>query len=195
MKNLKIATAVVAGLALVGWVFWITDDHGADRESGAITLVDPSVANHGLLDEVLTLDAKRAAGSVNFSYVPKNRPDGLRSMAVGSAGKTFVDGYGFGHQRIQVFVEFSAQPTDTCEGREPDGCVRETTLNGATDDPQFRNVTAYLTVPEMRKAAPGDATVSELRKFWSRAELVPIAEARWFADLLAEARAAPKQRF
>jgi hypothetical protein len=63
-----VAVAVVAGAGACG-----TDSR---PESGTV-VVDPSVKDHDLLDDVLAIDAKRQTGGLGFSYVPKARPDGL----------------------------------------------------------------------------------------------------------------------
>jgi hypothetical protein len=104
-------------------------------------VVDFSVPQHELLDDVLAIDAKRQAGGLTFSSVPKTRPDGPRRLTSNIVDSRMVDGYELGEERFQAMAEFAEQPTGTCAGT---------------------------------------------------ADMVPAAQASWFTELLAQAKAAPK---
>jgi hypothetical protein len=171
------------------------DDTGPDKKT---LVVDWSVPQHQLLDDVLALDAKRSAGGQNFSYVPKALPGGLRRLILGSPDAPIVDVYQTGDEHLQVLVEFAKEPTETCHSitKDPGAgiCVREDVLDSAPEDARFKNMTVYVTQVGTQ-AATFDATAAGgIRRFWATAEMVPLAQASWYADLLAQAKAAPKKQ-
>jgi len=156
------------------------------------TVVDFSVADHALLDDVLAVDAKRSAGGFNFSYVPQTRPDGLTGLTANTVDATIVDGYRIAGG-AQMFAEFAAQPTGTCDGIRGDPgsgvCVRQERLGVAADDPKMRNLTVYLPSPSPSAPSPAGGVA-----FWSAVKMVPASEAAWFTALVEKAKTAPKTR-
>jgi hypothetical protein len=183
-----VMTAAVVVTVISGCAF-----DGDDTPDPGGTQVDWSVAEHELLEDVLAIDAGRHEGTVNFTYVPETRPDGLRRMSAHTAdhGTKILDDYDIGP--IQILAEFTAEPTTSCEemNADPGGllCIRDEKLKVAADEPKMRNVMMYYG-EGLKKVSDGD-----IRKFWSSVKLVPVADAPWFTELLERARAAPKQHF
>jgi hypothetical protein len=191
--------AVTAVALAAGAIGFGVNAAGADsKPDNGIVVVDPSIPHHELLDDVLAIDAKRSNGDFGFSYVPKARPADLQRMLPGTAGATIVDGYHLGTQPAQVFVEFAAQPTRTCDELSSDPgsglCLRDMKLAAAADDPKMQNVTIYLSQVGITAPSLADPATDGLRKFWTTTELIPASEAAWFTGLLAEAKAAPKKK-
>ncbi|MFI1994516.1 hypothetical protein [Actinoplanes sp. NPDC020271] len=197
VKKTYVLGTAVAAVAVAGAVVAMHAADAADTpDSAAVDVVDPAVAQHELLDDVLAIDAKRATGTdFGFTYLPKNQPVGLRRMTPATAGDTIVDGYRIGTGPAQVFVEFSAEPTDTCNGITADPgsgiCLKQRTL---PDEPKMRNVTVYVTQIGVSAADAKDPAAQALQTFWSSTDLVPAGQAAWFTDLVTEARNAPKKR-
>lgn len=168
---------------------------GADP---GVTLVNESVPHHALLDDVLAVKHAGGTDSLHFSYLPKDRPDGLQRMLSGGAGVTgqgvtnLVDIYQVADGPVQVLIEYAPQPTDTCRSFTRAGgaalCLKQETLAAAADDPRMRHVTVYLS------GTSDQAVVEKIRKAWSAVRLAPAEDVRWFADLRSEANAAPKHR-
>ena len=164
----------------------------------AVQVVDFSVPEHELLDDVLAIEAARSTGSLSFSYVPATRPEGLRRLSSGTAGPTVLDNYRLGAGPVQLFVEFAAKPTGTCAGLRTDPgsglCVTEATPPATADDPRMRAMTIYLGQVGTKATVPDDATTRGIRRFWTSTAMVPVAGADWFTDLVSRAEAAPKVR-
>jgi hypothetical protein len=164
---------------------WLPVSVPARRTSGDPGGLDPTVPEHELRDDVL---------GRGFSYVPVTRPDGLRRLtsSAGTGGLT-VDGYQVGAERVRVLVEFAERATGTCSGIKADPgsgiCVGE----GVVDGPGLRHLTVYLRQAGVRSTQPEDASAGVgVGRFWVTVEMVPVAEARWFGELVARAEAAPR---
>ncbi|MEU8820459.1 hypothetical protein [Actinoplanes sp. NPDC048796] len=140
--------------------------------------VDESVPERSLVEDVLRVDFERRHGDeAHFALVPRERPPGLLRMGIGSDGPgSVVDSYQFGGQKLSALVELATQPTDTCANAEM--CVRD----------DARHVTVYLTGNVATTPRVGDPETDTARAFWSRAEMVPLADAAWFSELLARGR-------
>jgi hypothetical protein len=185
------AIAVMALLAAAG-----TGACGERNEVAAgVEVVDDSVGQHALLDDVLAIEAQRRSGGFGFSYVPKNRPEGLRRLSsTTSADARVVDGYQVGAERVEVMVEFAAKRTGTCADMKADPgsglCVREGTVGSG-----LRSLTVYVSQVGIKATIPDDATTRGVAEFWATTEMVPAGEAVWFTELVARARAAPKVKF
>jgi hypothetical protein len=197
-KTHAVAVAVVAVAAAAAIGIGVNAARGDDSPpDDAIQVVDFSVPQHELLDDVLAIDAKRNAGGFGFSYVPKTRPDALRRLTAGGSDTTVIDGYQLGAEPVQLFVEFAEKPTGTCQSFRADPgsglCVKEAAVAAAADDPKLRNMTVYLGQVGTRTTIPDDATTRGISRFWSTTALVPVAEAGWFTELVAQAKAAPKK--
>lgn len=182
-----VAIAVVVGAGACGT---------GSRPEGGTMVVDFAVPQHELLDDVLAIDAKRQAGGFGFSYVPKTRPDGLRGLTSNIVDSTIVDGYEVGEERVQIMAEFAEQPTGTCASIKADPgsgiCVREGAVKAAADDPRLRHLTVYVSQVGVKPTIPDDAATRRVSTFWATADMVPTAQASWFTELLAQAKAAPK---
>jgi hypothetical protein len=198
-KTYALGAAAVAAAAAVAIGVGINAARGDDSPPDeGVQVVDFSVPEHELLDDVLAIEAARSAGGFSFSYVPATRPEGLRRLSGGTAGPTVLDNYRLGTEPVQLFVEFAEKPTGTCAGLRSDPgsglCVKEATLAAAADDPRMRAMTIYVGQVGTQSTIPDDATTRAIRRFWSSTAMVPAAEAGWFTDLVTRARAAPKVR-
>jgi hypothetical protein len=159
--------------------------------------VDTSLPDGKLLESVLAIEAARATGARDYSYVPKTQPAGLTEMTPGLQTGVVADSYTFGDPSVWAVVEFSAEPTGTCagirRGDDPGRCVRQGTIAAARPGTAFENVTVYFT--DSGGAGPGagePSAVAAAERFWSSVEFVPIEQAAWFSELLSRARSAPK---
>ncbi|MCU7724894.1 hypothetical protein ODJ79_14300 [Actinoplanes sp. KI2] len=194
MANIrKTLAAVVAAIAVVAGAGGCGT--GSRPDDGSV-VVDPSVQDHDLLDDVLAIDAKRETGGSGFSYVPRTRPDGLHRLTTNTAESRIVDGYQLGAERVQVMAEFAAQPTGTCASMKADPgsgvCVWAGPVKAAANDPKLRNLTVYVSQVGVQPTIPDDAVTRRVRTFWATADMVPVAAASWFTELVARAKAAPK---
>lgn len=198
LKKSHIFAVAAVALAAAAIGFGVNAAGADANPDRGIVVVDPSIPHHELLDDVLAINAKRSGGDFGFSYVPKTRPADLQRLLPGTAGETIVDGYHLGARPAQVFIEFAAQPTRTCDDIASDPgsglCLQDTTLAAAADDPKMRNVTIYLSQVGITAPSSGDPATDGLRKFWTTTELIPASEATWFTGLVAEAKAAPKKK-
>ena len=169
-------------------------------------IVDPAVPESKLLSGILYVQSWRDFGNpVGFAYVPRTRPPGLLDIGpgnppdltggshLGSGNGARLDAYTFrlGGARVHGVVEFAAGPTSTCadtEGMTHAVCVRDKPLGGDPEDVGLRHTTVYFTAGS--DAALRTPEAAAARRFWADVEFVPVAEARWFTDLAARARAA-----
>lgn len=193
MRSQKTYASVVVAVALV---VGAGGCGSKERPSGGTEVVDFSVQQHELFDDVLAIDAKRQTGGLTFSYVPKTRPAGLRRLTSNVVDSHVVDGYEVGEKRVQVMAEFAEQPTDTCASMKADPgpiiCVREGTIPAAAGDPKLRNLTVYLSRAGIGSTTPDDTVIRQITGFWAKIDMVPMAQASWFTELVAQAKAAPK---
>ncbi|WP_430791600.1 hypothetical protein [Actinoplanes sp. G11-F43] len=157
-------------------------------------VTDESIADHALLNDVLQIDyQRRNESSPAFALVPATRPPGLLRMPAGGShgdGGSFVTNYQFGAQWLHAVVELSPQPTVTCDEADDTSsmCVRDADIESNVSG--FSHVTVYFTGNVNTAPRAGDRETDEAAEFWSRTEMVPIDEARWFADLLQRASTA-----
>jgi hypothetical protein len=201
MKLKKVHVAGLAGvLVAAGAVgFGVSASGTGTTPDPGRLVVDWSIPHHELLDDVLAIEERRDSGSFSFSYMPKVRPTGLARLLPGVEGSTVVDGYHLGGRPVQVFVEFAGQPTGTCADVAGDPgaglCLQERPLAAAVaDDTRMRHVTVYLSQVGISAPVADDPATAEIRAFWSGAELVPAADAKWYTELVAEAEAAPRRK-
>ncbi|MDR6325882.1 hypothetical protein [Actinoplanes couchii] len=159
--------------------------------------MDPSVPDGRLLESVLVIEKARASGAPGYSYVPMTQPAGLTEMSAGLQTGVVADSYTFGDPSVWAVVEFSAEPTGTCEGIRSGGdagrCVRQGAVETGRPGTGFENVTVYFTDSGgVRSVSSESPQIAVAGKFWATVEFVPIDEAGWFSDLLSRARSAPK---
>jgi hypothetical protein len=196
LKKTHMLGAVAAVVTAAAIAVGVNAARAEPAPDDTVSLVDESVPQHELLDDVLAIDAQRNSGGFGFAYVPKARPADLQRMITGTSGDAVVDGYHLGGQPSQVFVEYAAQPTGTCDSLRTDPgtglCLQSRTLTN--DDTKMHNVTVYLSQVGISAPTATDPATSSLRAFWSSTELIPTHEAAWFADLLTQAKAAPKKK-
>ncbi|SNY53255.1 hypothetical protein [Paractinoplanes atraurantiacus] len=170
-RALILLIVVAAAVALAGKA-------EAPAPQASDLMVDESVPEQTLVMDALRIDFDRRHGSPqHFALVPRTRPPGLLSMSIGSNGpNSVVDSYHFGEQKLGALVELATRPTDTCATVEM--CVRN-------DD---EHVTVYFSGNVATTPRAGDPETDAARAFWSKAEMVPVAEAAWFTELLARGR-------
>jgi hypothetical protein len=199
-KHLGIAVvgAVIVGLA----VSVVLSRQAADQVEtpplqASDLIVDESVPEYRLVQDALRIGLDRRAGEAqHFALVPKTRPPGLLRMSVGTNGvDAVVDTYQFGEQWLHALVQLADRPTDTCEGikegQRSGMCVRDGALTRvAPDAPSLRHVTVYFTGNVSTTPKVGDPETDTARKFWADVEMVPLAEAAWFTELVTRGKAA-----
>ncbi len=208
MSKLGVSAVVLALAAgVVGVYAWRRPADQAQRPPAApvIEPLDPSAPEFPLLSDVSYVDAWREFGRpVGFAYVPKSRPPGLTGVTPGDPhgggtpggpqDGTRADAYTFelAGARVQAFAIFSVRRTDLCEDRKSDRhdpCVRDGEMSGAASaDPGSRHLSVHFTASDEAALATPEAKAA--KRFWGEVEMVPVAEAAWFTDLVARAKAA-----
>ncbi|XVU29937.1 hypothetical protein ACQPZJ_23455 [Actinoplanes sp. CA-054009] len=171
---MKHVLALVAAVAVIG----VPGRAEAPSPQASDIVVDESVPERSLVEDALRIDFERRHGEPgHFAVVPRTRPPGLLRMGIGSNGPDLVvDSYQFGEQKLYALVELATRPTDTCASA--DMCVRN----------DARHVTVYFTGNVATTPRVGDPETDTARTFWSKAEMVPVGEAAWFAELLTRGR-------